>query len=228
MDAAHGSCTRKYYRPRRRGGYQPPVQLRCWSVCGKCTRTYLRRRGRWSGLPLSLPGPHCGPPRQAAAQLLRSLFLPQAALPCGPHRPAPRKRPLVAGGDSCERQFVPPHPLRPPCVKGAVSRQADWGIVNRRSRVFCHRRCSLAGHIGPHPPQAGLFGGGAPAIRLVCLRRGTFHRGKVPKTRRGLRPPDSLGAARRASQEKASPRLLRSTRPSCPILPTPSRLRAGQ
>ena len=89
MDAAHGSCTRKYYRPRRRGGYQPPVQLRCWSVCGKRTRTYLRRRGRWSGLPLSLPGPHCGPPRQAAAQPLRSLHLPQAALPCRPHRPEP-------------------------------------------------------------------------------------------------------------------------------------------
>ena len=46
-------------------------------------------RGRWSGLPLSLPGPHCGPPRQAAAQLLRSLHLPQAALPCRPHRPEP-------------------------------------------------------------------------------------------------------------------------------------------
>ena len=41
------------------------------------------------GLPLSLPGPHCGPPRQAAAQLLRSLHLPQAALPCRPHRPEP-------------------------------------------------------------------------------------------------------------------------------------------
>ena len=27
---------------------------------------------------------------------------------------------------------------------------------------------------------------------LVCLRRGTFHRGKVPKTRRGLRPPVPL------------------------------------
>ena len=43
------------------------------------------RRGRWSGLPLSLGGP----PRQAAAQPPRSLHLPQAALPCGPHRPAP-------------------------------------------------------------------------------------------------------------------------------------------
>ena len=36
----------------------------------------------------------------------------------------------------------------------------------------------------------------AKALRqrgLVCLRRGTFHRRKVPKMRRGLRPPDSLG-----------------------------------
>ena len=34
----------------------------------------------------------------------------------------------------------------------------------------------------------------AKALRqrgLVCLRRGTFHRRKVPKMRRGLRPPDS-------------------------------------
>ena len=37
-----------------------------------------------SGLPLSLPGPRCGPPRQAAAQPLRSLLPPLAALPCGP------------------------------------------------------------------------------------------------------------------------------------------------
>ena len=64
--------------------------------------------------------------------------------------------------------------------------------------------------------------------RLVCLRRGTFHRGKVPKTRRGLRPPDSHGAPRRASQEKASLRPLSSTGPSSSILLTPSRLRAGQ
>ena len=35
-------------------------------------------------------------------------------------------------------------------------------------------------------------GGSAKALRcrgLVCLRRGTFHRRKVPKMRRGLRPP---------------------------------------
>ena len=41
----------------------------------------LRRAPR---LPLSLPGPRCGPPRQVAAQPLRSLFPPLAALPCGP------------------------------------------------------------------------------------------------------------------------------------------------
>ena len=60
------------------------------------------------------------------------------------------------------------------------------------------------------------------------LRRGTFHRGKVPKTRRGLRPPVPCGAPRRASQEKASRKPLRSTGPSRPILPPPSRLRARQ
>ena len=64
--------------------------------------------------------------------------------------------------------------------------------------------------------------------RLVCLRRGTFHRRKVPKMRRGLRPPVPRGAPRRASQEKASRKPLRSTGPSRPILPAPSRLRAGQ
>ena len=33
------------------------------------------------------------------------------------------------GRGGCARPFVRPH-QRPPCVKGAVSRQADWGIVN--------------------------------------------------------------------------------------------------
>ena len=70
-------------------------------------------------------------------------------------------------------------------------------------------------------------GGCAPSV-FPGLRRGTFHRRKVPKTRRGLRPPVPFGAVRRASPEKASPGLLRSTRPSRPILPAPSRLRAGQ
>ena len=62
----------------------------------------------------------------------------------------------------------------------------------------------------------------AAALRqrcLVCLRRGTFHRGKVPKTRRGLWPPDSRWAPRRASQETVSPGPLRSTRPSRSIPP---------
>ena len=71
-------------------------------------------------------------------------------------------------------------------------------------------------------------GESALASRLGCLRRGTFHRGKVPKTRRGLWPPVPCGALRRASQEKAAPGPLRSTKPSRPILPPPSRLRAGQ
>ena len=38
----------------------------------------------------------------------------------------------------------------------------------------------------------------AKAVRqrdLLCLRRGTFHRGKVPKTRRGLRPRTPFGSA---------------------------------
>ena len=106
----------------RRGGYEPPAPRQRPLARGAADvegRLFCHfRRGRWSGLPLSLPGPRCGPPRQAAAQLLRSLFLPQAALPCRPHRPAPRKRPLVAGGDNCERQFVPPHPKAPLCKGG--------------------------------------------------------------------------------------------------------------
>ena len=56
------------------------------------------RRGGWSGLPRNLAGPRCGPARQAAAGPLRSLALPQAALPCGPHPPANRRFPPRAGG----------------------------------------------------------------------------------------------------------------------------------
>ena len=86
----------------RRGGYEPPAPRQRPLARGAADvegRLFCHfRRGRWSGLPLSLPGPRYGPPRQAAAQLLRSLFLPQAALPCRPHRPA-----LAAGG-SVRRQ----------------------------------------------------------------------------------------------------------------------------
>ena len=82
--------------------------------------------------------------------------------------------------------------------------------------------------IGPHPPQASLFDDSTQATRLGCLRRGTFHRRKVPKMRRGLRPPVPRGAARRASPEGALHRQLRSSGSSRPILPAPSRLRAGQ
>ncbi len=74
----------------------------------------------------------------------------------------------------------------------------------------------------------GTFDEGTPAARFACLRRGTFHRRKVPKMRRGLRPPDSRGAARHASPEAALRKPLRSTGLSRPILPAPSRLRAGQ
>ena len=56
------------------------------------TGTCQACRGRWSGLPL----------RQAAAGLLRSLFLPQAALPCRPHRPEPCQRPLLKGAVAAE------------------------------------------------------------------------------------------------------------------------------
>ena len=50
-----------------------------------------------------------------------------------------------------------------------------------------------------------------------CLRRGTFHRGKVPKTRRGLRPPVPLWAVRRASPEAALRGQPHSTGPSRPL-----------
>ena len=44
------------------------------------------------------------------------------------------------------------------------------------------------------PPGFGAVGGGtALAGGWSCLRRVTFHRGKVTKTRRGLRPPDPVG-----------------------------------
>ena len=78
--------------------------------------------------------------------------------------------------------------------------------------------------------EAALSSRAASAYQLLFsgLRQGTFHRGKVPKTRRGLRPPVPPGAARRASQEAAARKPLRSTGLSRSILPTPSRLRAGQ
>ena len=61
-----------------------------------------------------------------------------------------------------------------------------------------------------------------------CLRRGTFHRRKVPKMRRGLRPPVPRWTPRRASSEEALRRQLLSSELSCPLPPTPSRLRTGQ
>ena len=95
----------------------------------------------------------------------------------------------------------------------------------------CRRGCVRLSELGgldpckrPRQPGRRVRIGGF----FRCLRRGTFHRGKVPKTRRGLRPPVPREAARRASPEKAFPRPLRSTGPSRPILPAPSRLRAGQ
>ena len=75
----------------------------------------------------------------------------------------------------------------------------------------------------------GTFDEGTPAARFACLRRGTFHRRKVPKMRRGLRPPVPRWAPQRASPEEAFPRSLRSTRPSRSIPPPlPGFARASQ
>ena len=75
-------------------------------MAGRLARLPLIRcRGRWSGLPLSLGGP----PRQAAAQPPRSLHLPPAVLPCGPHRPE-----SAAGGSVGESA-----PAAGPCLPPA-------------------------------------------------------------------------------------------------------------
>ena len=128
-------------------------------------------------------------------------------------------------------------------------------------------------HIGPNPPEAGLFEEGTLAaqarraadsrpyggVAACCVYRkcsgnagkrvhgslrlpqalkrrqsGTASGGalftaeKCRKRAGGCGPRSPVGGPRRASQEKASPRPLRSTWPSRPILPPPSRLRAGQ
>ena len=132
-------------------------------MAGRLARLPLMRcRGRWSGLPLSLGGP----PRQAAAQPPRSLHLPPAALPCGPHRPE-----SAAGGSGRRKRFG----------NGALF--ASGGVLFTAEK--CRKRAGGCG-LGP----------------LLALRH--------------------------TSQGEASPRPLRSTGPSRPILPAPSRLRAGQ
>ena len=81
--------------------------------------------------------------------------------------------------------------------------------------LLCESLTAAGGAATHHRPFSGL-------------RRGTFHRRKVPKMRRGLRPPVPLGAPRRVSPEAALRKLLLSTRLSRPILLSPPRLRAGQ
>ena len=85
--------------------------------------------------------------------------------------------------------------------------------------------------------DARPYGGIAAPIRsakaywrcwFVCLRRGTFRAVRSSQNAPGAAAPDPFGAVRRTSQGEASPRPLRSTGPSRPILPAPSRLRAGQ
>src|SRR5699024_1134308 len=98
-------------------GVAAPKASRRVSACSEgadappplCGGTPLRHATRAPGLPLSLPGPRCGPPRQVAAQPLRSLLPPLAALPCGP----PLKGRLR--GASSERERLP--------LRGAVSRR---------------------------------------------------------------------------------------------------------
>ena len=84
-----------------------------------------------SGLPLSLPGPRCGPPRQAAAGPLRSLHLPQAALPCGPFTQGGlwyggmnghNKPPYLPPGAAARRGW----PYRPPLHRSATRRGPMW------------------------------------------------------------------------------------------------------
>ena len=67
----------------RAGDDRPLPAIRQRSVAVSLQPLSLAARAS-SGLPLSLPGPRCGPPRQAAAGPLRSLLPPLAALPCGP------------------------------------------------------------------------------------------------------------------------------------------------
>ena len=77
-----------------------------------------------------------------------------------------------------------------------------------------------------HP---GTLGGGARAAQAGIASGGElFTAEKFPKCAGGCGPRTPIGAARRASQEVALRKPLRSTEPSRPVLPSPSRLRAGQ
>ncbi len=78
------------------------------------------------------------------------------------------KRPLVKGAVAAQNRLYRRTPRLP--LRGAGARSATERCPGRQV-------CS--------PVALGQRG-------LVCLRRGTFHRGKVPKTRLGLRPPVPL------------------------------------
>ena len=208
------SPTASMPRFRRRGGDQhspgraldPPAVgagrcgLQGSAACG-------RKSDRSSPAAACLGGPQRGPGRLSGNPDHRPLHSRQATVPAvGARIARPRREAASRGGyGGCGKPFVSRH--------------------NPSGRP---QACHLPLHRGGGEALAGTFGGYAPAIRLVCLRRGTFHRGKVPKTRRGLRPPVPRGAARRASPEEALPGPLRATGLSRPILPAPSRLRAGQ
>ena len=125
----------------------------------------------------------------------------------------------------CSARFVGADAFIGPCRVSGLSWRVRWfwrPLVPLHPKPLMEERGCQRG--GLRQPGQGA----AHRRPFHGLRRGTFHRGKVPKTRRGLRPPDSLGAVRRASPGAASPWPLRSTGPSRPILPAPSRLRAGQ
>ena len=102
-------------------------------------------------------------------------------------------------------------PPRPVLAVGAASSRPLAGdspapAVTHRLRRGAHRASG---------PRSGLWWQLRWLRRLGCLRRGTFHRGKVPKTRRGLRPPVPLGP--RGVHRRKRHRAGSCVPPECPV-----------
>ena len=157
-----------------------------------------------SGLPLSLPGPRCGPPRQAAAQPLRSLLPPLAALPCGP---------LTQGSLFC-----------------AARRRVH--IASARQRIRCAARAAASRPYGSEAHFFTIHSTAAPlqtTLRLVSSgpmpssARTRRRRVYSPRARReaqvygrAMRAPTAVGSIQHNRESRA-----RHGRPSRPPLRRP-------
>ena len=192
-----GGCTRPYAPPHQRPPYVKGPQGS--AACGR-TSDRSGPAAACLGGPQRGPGRLSGTPGLSAARLTGGLSTPPALRATSPYtgealgRPVRRRRPGVAA-----RRAADSRPY------GGI---AGWCVCRRRS-------VGADAFIGPHPPQADLFGENTQAMRLGCLRRGTFHRRKVPKMRRGLRPRSPTGPRGVHLRERHCPSCYAP--PGCPV-----------